>query len=76
MLKSNVCINIDLAFYDESEYIKLVDKFMNKQKKISFEDLNKIMHLSERKYVAAEMEIPELNNDDTIIKNVSIRIVG
>lgn len=69
-------INLELLGMSDNELLKLVNKINNGNRKLSFEELEKIFYISNRDYYISSIELPDLNENDFKIKIAKIEING
>jgi predicted metal-binding transcription factor (methanogenesis marker protein 9) len=82
--KITVSIELDLINLSQEKYLEIQAKLMKNiidtdAKKLSFNELDKILHIKERKYVSKSIQYPEMNrldDNDFTIKETFFEIVG
>ena len=79
-----VTIDVDLINLSQEEYLEIQSKLMKNiidtnAPRLSFDELDKILHIKKREYVSKSIEFPEMNrfeHDEYSIKTTRIEIVG
>jgi predicted metal-binding transcription factor (methanogenesis marker protein 9) len=79
-----VTIEVDLINLSQEEYLKVQAKLMKNiintnAYKLSFDELDEILYIKERKYLTKSIEFPELDSSDDnefTIKTTHIEIAG
>ena len=76
-----ISIKIDINNITDKQYQKIIKMFIKNIKsntKLSFEELNKIFHITSKKYISASIHMPEFekNTDMMIPKTTKIEIIG
>lgn len=80
--KIKFTIELETNILSQKDYLELQKPFMSKIieseiQQMSFEELNNILKLDERKYQATGIEFPEMRKDnDSTIGETSINIKG
>jgi hypothetical protein len=79
-----VSIEVDLINLSQDKYLDIQGKLIkniidNDAEKLSFDELDKILHIKNRKYVSKSITYPEMNkpdDNDFTIKTTFFEIVG
>lgn len=82
--KITVSIELDLINLSQERYLEIQAKLMRNiidtdAERLSFDELDKILHIKERKYVSKSIQYPEMNrldDNDFTIKETFFEIVG
>jgi hypothetical protein len=82
--KITVSIEVDLIGLSQEKYLEVQAKLMKNiididADKLSFDELDKILHIKERKYVSKSIQYPEMNrldDDEFTIKTTFFKVVG
>jgi hypothetical protein len=70
-------INLKLIGVSDNRLLELINNMrLTDTGSISFEELNKILHISSRKYVVSEVDMPTLERESFNIKTTRIEIEG
>ncbi|MFA5207237.1 MAG: hypothetical protein WC428_00905 [Candidatus Paceibacterota bacterium] len=78
-----VTIEVDLTGLSQKEYIEVQTKLIKNiidtdAEKLSFDELDEILHIKKREYVSKSIQYPEMRLDDNefTIKTTHFEIVG
>ena len=79
-----VTIEVDLINLSQEKYLEIQSKLMKNiidtdAPRLSFDELDEILHIKKREYVSKSIEFPEmsrLDDNDFTIKTTHIEIVG
>jgi hypothetical protein len=78
-----ITIEVDLINLSQEKYLEIQTKLMKNiidtnAKKLSFEELDEILHIKKREYISKSIEFPEMNRleHEYSIKTTHIEIVG
>jgi hypothetical protein len=79
-----VTIEVDLIGLSQKEYLEVQAKLIKniidtEAKKLSFNELDKMLHIKKRQYVSKSIQYPEMNrldDNEFTIKTTSFEIAG
>ena len=82
--KITVSIELDLINLSQEKYLEIQSKLIKNiidtnAPRLSFDELDKILHIKERKYVSKSIEFPKMNrldDNDFTIKETFFEIAG